>query len=328
MQPYELLEQKWAEFNQLDPAGMVVCSSGTSALHLGLEALQLPQGSEVITSDFNMIAVPRAVSMAGLTPVFVDCDDKLLMDFNLVPPPSRTLKAIIPVHIYGRRWPTNWLPDTWAIKRIEDYAEAHGLRPDSSCDVACWSFYKNKVVAGEEGGAVWFRNNDHAKLARQLRSLGFTDKHDFMHVPRGVNARMANVLALPILESLKNVESNMKERRYIEELYNAECPDSWKMPSRDVVWCYDLRIRGMSKEQQTKIVQMLNKANIAARFAFQPMSSQEEYKSNKLVSSSTPSNASVLANEVIYLPVTPGRPRCDKIAFSIMKDVAKSFSLL
>lgn len=84
MESYQQLELQWAEFNDLDPAGMVVCASGTAALHLALESLQLPPGSEVITGDFNMIAVPRAIAMAGLTPVFVDCDERLLMDLVLL----------------------------------------------------------------------------------------------------------------------------------------------------------------------------------------------------------------------------------------------------
>ena len=84
MQPFEQLEQEWARFNDLDPAGMVACSSGTSALHLACESMDLPLGSNVICPDFTMIACPRAISLAGMIPVFVDCDDKLLLDHVLV----------------------------------------------------------------------------------------------------------------------------------------------------------------------------------------------------------------------------------------------------
>lgn len=46
MQAHQRLELEWAKLHDLDPAGMVCCSSGTAALHLAFEALRLPQGSE------------------------------------------------------------------------------------------------------------------------------------------------------------------------------------------------------------------------------------------------------------------------------------------
>lgn len=82
MEAYESLEQEFAQWQGLDPRGMVACSSGTAALHLALEALQLPQGSQVIVPDYSMIACPRAVVLADLRPVFVDCDEQLLMDLK------------------------------------------------------------------------------------------------------------------------------------------------------------------------------------------------------------------------------------------------------
>ena len=58
LEPYEQLELKFAKWNRLDPEGMVACSSGTAALHLALEAMQLPQGSQVIVPDLTMVACP------------------------------------------------------------------------------------------------------------------------------------------------------------------------------------------------------------------------------------------------------------------------------
>ena len=104
MQPHEQLEQEWAAFNDLDPAGMVACSSGTAALHLALEALQLQPGSTCILPDFTMIACARAVTLAGLVPVFVDCGDDLLMDMALTPQAcGEKTSAVMIVHIYGRQ---------------------------------------------------------------------------------------------------------------------------------------------------------------------------------------------------------------------------------
>lgn len=322
MQDYEKLESRWAAFNNLGPAGMVACSSGTAALHLAFEALHLPQGSGVICPTFNMIACPRAIAMARLTPVFVDCkDDSLLMDFGKIPPCSTVLKALLAVHIYGHKWPVDWLPPTWAIKVVEDLAEAHGVRPDKRTDAACWSFYKNKIVAGEEGGAVWFRNPEHATLARQLRSLGFTDKHDFMHAPRGHNYRMSNAHAALILPSIDRYTENVYARWQQWEWLQNACPAEWRMQKPQAPWVFPMRIPGMDYTRQDTVVAALQAQGIGARHSFKPMHMQPEFKDCRRVGGQEAERAS---REVIYLPLTPNRPRIDGVAFGIIEKAIRS----
>lgn len=325
MQAYERLEQRWAEFNKLDPAGMVACSSGTAALVLAFEALKLPQGSEVICPDFNMIACPRAIAMAGLTPVFVDCGDSeetaLTMNSLLLgnsnKPDNPT--AILSVHIYGYPPPVGDIEDTadyWGLQVVEDLAEAHGVRPHESTDAACWSFYQNKIVFGQEGGAVWFRNPEHATLARQLRSLGFTAAHDFMHIPRGHNYRMSNAHAELILPSIKNYQDNVAERWQQWEWLQAACPVDWRMPRPAAPWVFPLRIPGMDYTRQGAIVAALQANGIAARCGFKPMHMQPEFANCRVVGGQEAERAS---REVIYLPLTPGRARIDGVAFGIIQ---------
>lgn len=324
MQAFEQLEVSFAKWNDLDPDGMVACSSGSSALHLALEALQLPQGSQVIVPDFSMIACPRAATLAGLKPVFVDCRDNLLMDQNLARDASNErTSAIMLVHIYGRKCgftPLGWPVLGNEVYVIEDLAEAHSIKPNKHTDAAAWSFYKNKCVYGQEGGAVYFRDPKHAAIARQLRSLGFTEDHDFMHVPRGHNYRMSNVHAELILKSLANVERNLQQRRLIESWYDAACPDEWRMPKRDVVWVYDIRIPGMTSEQQTKVVKLLNANGCAARHAFKPCHVQPEYKSCQRIGGEV---AERMSREVIYLPVDPDTTTLEQIEkpFQLIKSV-------
>jgi len=347
MESYQRLERAFAEWNNLDPVGMVACSSGSSALHLALESLRLPNGCEVLTSDFNMIAVPRACTLAGLTPVLVDCTDDLLISTELMVqalteggsnwdrdirstgfglPRKQAIGAIVLVHIYGRRYEwqrlTSELP-FYGPRIIEDLAEAHGVRPHPETDAACWSFFKNKIIAGHEGGAVWFKNHEHAALARQLRCLGFTDKHDFMHVPRGHNYRMSNAHAELILDSLAKVDENVARRREAESWYDAECPDQWKMPARTSPWVYDLRIPGMTAEQQDHAVRLLQEHGIQARHAFRPMSWQEEYRNGRLVRG--PEHvAARMGREVIYLPLMGVIEEDAKLAFQILRGLLGS----
>jgi len=182
---------------------------------------------------------------------------------------------------------------------IEDMAEIHCVNPHPESDAACWSFYKNKVVHGEEGGMVVFNEAKYADKARQLRNLGFTNAHNFSHIPRGHNYRLANLLAEPIIDSLAKAESHLEWRRQQADDCDAVLPNEWKMPPRLSNWVYDLRIPGMKEETQDKLVASLNSQGIAARHGFKPMSSQREYRNG----SYRHLNAHRLSQEVIYLPL-------------------------
>ena len=306
MQPYEQLEQEFGSWAGVK--NVVACSSGTAALHLALEALQLPQGSAVLIPDFTMIACPRAATLAGFKPIFVDCGDDLLIDVESIEKALHLayglkIRAIMPVHIYGRRCNMERIAriaEAYGLYVIEDLAEAHGVPPHPASHAACWSFFSNKIIHGEEGGAVSFLEPWCEPLARELRCLGFTKKHDFMHTPRGHNYRLANLLATPIIDSLHEVKANTKARRIVEEWYNEFVPEEWHMPKRDAVWVYDLRIVGMRYPMQDYVVNYLNMQGIQARHGFKPCSKQPEYRDD-----TESSKASLLSQEVIYLPVYP-----------------------
>lgn len=332
MEPFQRLEAKIGKWMGYEAQNVVACSSGTAALHLALESLQLPPASKVIVPDYCMIACARAVTLAGLEPVFVDCGDDLNIDANKVLPASfnHDVRAVLAVHTYGRRCDMDTIHGTarkFNLRVIEDMAEIHGVKPHPETDAACWSFYKNKIVAGEEGGAVAFPDegtNPSAKLARQLRSLGFTDTHDFYHVPRGHNYRMSNLHAAPILRVLTqtNMVEAMRLRREIEGWYDECCPNEWKMPKRDVVWVYDFKLpehdaRGTWVD---RVVRALNEAGIAARQGFKPMTEQREYASSKYNR-----KAVEMGQRIAYMPVQPGvttRDDCRR-AFEVARQVVE-----
>lgn len=334
MEPYQELEHQWAKFNGLNPEGVVACSSGTAALHLALEAMRFPLGSRVIVPDFAMIACVRAVTLAGLEPVFVDCRaHDLNIDPELVDRACIELDkivAVMAVHNHGRRCEMESLIELsgWhGFRVVEDLAEAHGVRPCPGSWAACWSFYKNKIVAGEEGGAVWFGPKALATTARSLRSLGFTEDHDFNHIPRGHNYRMSNAHASIIMDRGKNrwgsigdARDNLLKRTVIESDYDRECNPAWKMPKREAPWVYDLRIAGMEKEGQDKLVKALRSQGIEARHGFKPLSLQPEYLTGCIKQRFH--EAKIASREVIYLPIQPGRTTqgdCRK-AFQIIRE--------
>jgi perosamine synthetase len=178
---------------------------------------------------------------------------------------------------------------------IEDMAEAHGVPIHEKSNAACYSFYRNKIIAGEEGGMIYFQDPSHARRARLLRNMGFPTDQSYEHIPRGINGRMSNSHAKLILDSLARVNLNLGKRREIEQWYDKYVPLEYHMPARDVPWVYDLRLRNVNNKP---VVSELQKQGIKARLGFLPISAQQEYLGpwKHLV-------AYEASREVLYLPI-------------------------
>ena len=339
MQAFERFEQEWSKYTGCDH--VVGCSSGTAALHLACEdarqSLRFSQSSkakaEIIVPDYAMIACARAVSLANMKPVFVDCDKSLCIDPNkLEESITDNTLGIMAVHTYGRECnmpAIHELAGKYGLYVIEDLAEAHLTRPHPNTHAACWSFYKNKLVYGEEGGAVAFRHKVNADVARRRRSLGFTEDHNYWHEPRGHNYRLSNAHATCILTNFPQIDTYVnlftRLRRKQEAIYDAECPDDWKQSSvgsmaRVTPWVYDIRIPDISTGKQRQIVELLRYYSIQARYGFRPLSLQPEYiyKTYPDAGPLTISNIQDMlhlnteayraAREVIYLPLAQSLP--------------------
>lgn len=305
---YETLEIEFGEW--CGNPNCVAVSSGTSALQIActvaMERLLMNpyQDHEIYMPDFTMIACARAAVMAGLKPRFMDCDDNLLMDFHS----AAQVDLVMPVHIYGRKYEVSELLAHPSISEetliIEDLAEAPGIEPHPKSFAACWSFYRNKIIRGEEGGMIAFRDSEDAKLAKCLRSLGFDARHDFTHLPYGMNARMSNLHATPILASLREYHRSVNRRREAEIIIDENLPDSWKLPYRNEPWVYDFRIKGLTTTIQNSIVEDCRSAGVEIRHGFKRLSTQPEFKGTYWCDNP---NAEKASREVMYLPLDPDR---------------------
>jgi len=235
MQPYKQLEKEYAKFTGSKFA--ISCSSGTASLHLGLLALGISKGDEVIIPDFTMAACGFAVSYCGATPVFVDCDDTLCIDWKLIEAKiTKKTKAIMAVHIYGRLCNMKEIlriAKKHNLKVIEDACEAQGAVFESKADITCYSFYENKIIHAEEGGMCTTDNKKYADRINYLKNMAFGDKHDYFHEEIGYNYRMPNAQALLALKSLKDYPEENKRRKKIEKnCYGVNFLDAvWVLPS-------------------------------------------------------------------------------------------------
>jgi dTDP-4-amino-4,6-dideoxygalactose transaminase len=193
----EQFEREFASYCEVKHC--VALSSGTAALHLGLLALGVQPGDEVITSTNTFLATAEAITYCGARPVFVDIDSSTA---NL--DPSRIeraitprTRAVIPIHLYGRPADMDAIQSVAEAHKLlvlEDAAQAHGAkyrrrRVGGLGHAAAFSFYPSKNLgAYGEGGALTTNDDSIAKYARAARSHGQTARYEHEFV--GYNYRM------------------------------------------------------------------------------------------------------------------------------------------
>lgn len=192
------------EFSSLvDGRHCVAVNSGTSALHMGLKALGLRAGDEVLVPSFTFAATANSVALTGATPVFVDiepdhfCMDPAAAEAAITP---RT-RAVMPVHLYGH--PADMRALSALAKRhdmhlVEDAAQAHAASLDGTPvgawgAIAAFSFYPTKNMTSGEGGMVVTPCDHLARQVRLLRNQGMEKRYENEVV--GHNTRMTDVHA-------------------------------------------------------------------------------------------------------------------------------------
>lgn len=160
----------------------IAVNSGTSGLHLIVEALGIGPGDEVITTPFSFIASANCILYAGATPVFVDiCPKTLNMDpAKLEAAIGPRTKAIIAVETFGNPWYMEQYEQIAArheVPLIEDCCEALGTthkgRPCGSFGrIGVFGFYPNKQITTGEGGMIVTDDHRLAELCRSMRNQG------------------------------------------------------------------------------------------------------------------------------------------------------------
>jgi UDP-4-amino-4,6-dideoxy-N-acetyl-beta-L-altrosamine transaminase len=171
----------------------VAVSSATAGLHIALEALQIQDGREVITSPISFLSSADAAIYAGLTPKFVDIDSQSLnIDINLVRSELSTndqVAAVIPVHFGGLACNMKLLSEYTKSKDvpvIEDAAHALGAVYEcgskvGSCkysDMTVFSFHPVKSVTTGEGGVITTNSADLYNSLLKLRSHGINQQSE------------------------------------------------------------------------------------------------------------------------------------------------------
>ena len=205
-------------------------ANGLDALRLGLMALGVGVGDEVIVPSNTYIATWLAVSQCGATVVPVE---PRVATYNIDPTriaasiTSRT-KVIVPVHLYGQpadMEPIAALAAQHGLKVLDDCAQAHGAsykgRPVGSlADASTWSFYPGKNL-GALGDAGALTSDDEA-LIEVVRMLGnYGSRVKYHNEVKGWNSRLDEIQAAVLGAKLRDIGSATEQRRAIARRYLA-----------------------------------------------------------------------------------------------------------
>jgi perosamine synthetase len=209
----------------------VAVSSGTTALHLGVRALEWGAGDEVVTSPFSFVSSANSLLYEDVTPVFCDIDPVTL---NIDPDAARAAvtertAGLLPVHIFG--YPAAMgelerLAGERGLGILEDAAEAagavdgDGVNVGARGNIATFAFYANKQLVTGEGGVAIPSDGAVAERMRSERNQGRAPEMSWLgHERLGFNYRLTDLQAAIGIAQVERADALVAERARVAALY-------------------------------------------------------------------------------------------------------------
>jgi dTDP-4-amino-4,6-dideoxygalactose transaminase len=229
----------------LGAENVIAVNTGTTAIHVALDAFGVGEGDEVIVPSLTFCASIQAITMLGAIPVFCEVNPETL-NVNIADIKEKITnktKAIMPVHYCGQACEMDEIIEiahARGIVVIEDAAHAFGSyykgkKIGSFGDATCFSFDPIKNLTCGEGGAVVLSDDNIAEKIRVKRILGIdkdtwhryrNERSDFYEViTQGYRYHMSNINAAIGLAQLRKFESFISRKKEIVERYNTAFKD-------------------------------------------------------------------------------------------------------
>lgn len=273
----------------------VALSSGTSAIHMSLKALNIKQNDIVFCSDLTFSASVNPIIYQNAIPVFIDSEYE---SYNMCPKALEKAfikypkcKAVILVHLYGT--PANIDEITKICKKynvpiVEDSAESLGAtyknkQTGSFGKYGVFSFNGNKIITTSGGGAVVTDNIEKAEKIRFWSTQSREKTLHYEHLEIGYNYRMSNVLAGIGIGQLKVLQKRLDKKRKIYKMYKNEFEDIKEIKMQPIPkytkpnhWLSVMTID--KKLDPIKIIEKLKQENIETRPIWKPMHLQPVFK--------------------------------------------------
>lgn len=275
-------------------------SSCTGAIHMGLHALDIKKGDEVILADSNWVATLAPIIHLGATPVFVDIlEDTWCIDHKKVEKSiTKKTKAIIAVHLYGNLCNMDALlkiGKKYNIPVIEDSAEALGSvykkkKAGTMGKFGTFSFHGTKTITTGEGGV--FVTNDKKLFDKVLTLSNHGRKKNetkqFWPSKVGYKYKISDMQAALGCAQMKRIKELVNKKRYIMNFYKEKFKkiSSIKINPEPIntingSWMPNLVFSKKSKITTKKLFKAFKIENIDARVFFLPLSSTPPMKKYK-----------------------------------------------
>ncbi|MEC9491684.1 DegT/DnrJ/EryC1/StrS family aminotransferase [Flexistipes sp.] len=219
-------EEEFARYHQAEYC--IGVGNGTDALEIAIEALDLPQYSEIVVPANSFIASSEAVTRCGHKVVFCDCnkDNYTISIKSLKSKITPNTKAVLAVHLYGHPCDMDEIlrvAKEHNLKVIEDCAQAHGAeykgkKVGSFGDVGTFSFYPGKNLgAYGDAGAIVTNNGELAKKCKMIANHGRIEKYN--HEFEGRNSRLDGLQAAILSVKLKHLDKWTEARIKVADYY-------------------------------------------------------------------------------------------------------------
>lgn len=218
-------EKEFAKF--LGAKYCIGVGNGLDALKIALMSLEIGKGDAVITTPISAVATTLSILAVGAKPIFVDVNQKGLIDPNLIEKSiTKKTKAILPVHLYGNPAALDEIKATckkYNLYLVEDAAQAHGStyqgkKLGTFGELGCFSFYPTKNLgAFGDGGAIVTSNGKLDKICREIRDYGQGKK--YLHSRFGLNSRLDEIQAAILRIKLLKLDKENKKRQLLAKRY-------------------------------------------------------------------------------------------------------------
>lgn len=313
---HNLLESKLKDILQVQNVSLF--NNGTIALLTALKALDLPYGSEVITTPFTFAATSHCISWNGLKPVFCDIEfETMNIDANKIEQHiTENTSAILAVHVYGFPCDVEKIDEIakkYNLKVIYDGAhvfstQLNGVGIGNFGDITMFSFHATKLYNSIEGGALTYNNSELKKKVYNLRNFGIQNEEVIEDI--GINGKMNELQAAFGILNLELYKEEKTKRSKIFEIYKNKLSSTKgiKIPTmpKNATNSYQYFPIVIEKDfgiSRDNLYLELQKYNIHTRKYFYPLCSDYDcYKDLKSSSADNLPIANDIKNKVLCLP--------------------------
>lgn len=287
--------------------------SGTTALYLALEALELRR-KRVIVPNYTMIATINAVIAAGAQPIVADVDPKsFCLDLKKLEP----CDAVIYVAINGRSDGLEKLAKKCKSSNtylIEDACQAFGSKTDKEKyvgtigDIGVYSFTPHKIITTGQGGAIVTNNKEVTKAIRQLKDFGRVEPGVDLHTAFGMNYKFTDLQASLGISQLSTIEVRTSIKRDILRRYRSNLKDTrFEIPEGNcegyVPWFVEILCK--DKTDRDYVGQVLKGKQIGSRPFYPILSTQPVFSGlngSYLPQTNGLSNSKNISERGLWLP--------------------------